>query len=110
MGGSCSFLKQQDKLQRMPNLSACVKVQTMLNCFTGEWISGNVSELKAKKLQIPPACVDGLEEWNAVLKRKDWKLEISNFKIECSKENSRREGIKESKKQNRKIFCQAISK
>lgn len=37
-------------------------------------------------------------------------MEISNFKIECSGENGRREGIKVSKEQNRKIFCQAISK
>lgn len=37
-------------------------------------------------------------------------MEISNFKVECGEEHSRREDIKESKKQNRKIFCQAISK
>lgn len=35
---------------------------------------------------------------------------ISNFKVECSEENGRGEDVKESKKQNRKIFCQAISK
>lgn len=51
LDGSCSFLKQQGKLQRMPNLSACGKVQTMLNCFTAEWISGNVSELKTRSAQ-----------------------------------------------------------
>lgn len=76
-------------------------------CFR---IKGKKCSVKGK-LQIPPACVDRLEEWNALLKRKGCsKMEISNFKIECSEENGRREGIQVSKKQNRKIFCQAISK
>ena len=35
---------------------------------------------------------------------------MSNFKIVCGDGNGRIEDIKESKKQNRKIFCQAISK
>lgn len=37
-------------------------------------------------------------------------MEISNFKIECDEGNGRMEDIKESKKENKIIFCKAISK
>lgn len=89
----------------------------MLNCFIAEWTWGECSRTKGKKcslkgkVQIPPAHAEGLKEWNALLKRKDvQKKEIRNFKIACGEGNGRMADIKASTKQNRKIFCQAISK
>lgn len=37
-------------------------------------------------------------------------MEISHFKIECGEGNGTMEDIKESKKENKRIFCKTISK